>query len=345
MNGESNSTTVGYNGADVDQLRQAATQFERMASSVEATTRSLHNLVNNTGQWLGADGDRFRTAWNDRSARTLQTAAAALRQGAIDLRRNADEQERVSTAGAARAPTNSAQLFEHIKNSERDSDGVRIEKVLGADGATRLIVYFKGQDSTDNRTLLRNAPLLVGYVDADVTAKIDEALKACPDGTGTDVMLVGYSQGGLDAQNIAASGKYHVTTLVTYGSPLVQSDIPGVQAVHLRADGDAVPAVGGLAREVEDVVLTSGPATVIPTGNPLVQAVTHAVVDAVTGQAPSTANHFDADPGLADRSPLNVHSHGYPAVAHSFDNSTDPRWGPVKASMEKFQGVIVTAAD
>lgn len=336
---------MGYNGADVDQLREAAAQFERMASSVEATTRSLSSLVDSADQWSGADGDRFRAAWKDRSVHSLRAAAAALRQGAIDLRRNADGQEGVSSTGGANAPANSAQLFEHIRNSERDSDGVRIEKVLGADGATRLIVYLKGQDSTDNRTLARNAPLLAGYVDAHVTGMIDEALKACPGGTDTDIMLVGYSQGGMDAQNIAASGRYHVTTLLTYGSPLVQSDIPGVEAVHLRADGDAVPAVGGLIREVEKAALNSGSAGPIFSGNLVIQMAANAAVDAVTGQSAATAHQFEADPGLSDRSPLNVHIHGYPEVALSFDNSTDPRWAAAKASMEKFQGVIVTSTE
>ena len=31
-------------------------------------------------------------------------------------------------------------------------------------------------------------------------------------------MLVGFSQGGMDAQNIAASGRYDVTSVVTFGS-------------------------------------------------------------------------------------------------------------------------------
>ena len=53
------------------------------------------------------------------------------------------------------------------------------------------------------------------------------ALKAAgypPGSKDYEMMLVGYSQGGMDAQNLAALRKYNVTSLVTYGSPLTQAD-------------------------------------------------------------------------------------------------------------------------
>jgi dienelactone hydrolase len=303
-----------YNGADVEQLRSTATHFERLANNLDATSKSLHSLINAANHWLGPDADRFRAAWSDGSARTMTTAAAALRQGAVDLRRNADDQVSVSSTRDA-APGSTAQLLAHIKNNVRDDDGVRIEKVVGSDGQTRLIVYLKGQDSTDNRTFARNFPLLAGGVDSEVTAKIDAAIKDSPDGKNTDIMLVGLSQGGMDAQNIAASGRYHVTTLVTYGSPLIQSDIPGVAVLHLQASGDAVPIAGEILRTQAHL------------------------------PSASTDYLFEAGSGVPEWTLLQDHSTGYPTVAQSFDNSTDPHWAAVKASMEKYQGVIVTATE
>lgn len=57
-------------------------------------------------------------------------------------------------------------------------------------------------------------------------------------------MLVGLSQGGMDAQNIANSGKFNVTNLVTYGSPVNLADDPKINTVHIRAEGNPVPAAG-----------------------------------------------------------------------------------------------------
>jgi pimeloyl-ACP methyl ester carboxylesterase len=80
---------------------------------------------------------------------------------------------------------------------------------------------------------------------------------------GAEVMLVGYSQGGTDAQNIAMQyNDFKVTQVVTFGSPVRQDlDVP---AVHLQANGDHIPGTknlgdfGGRALSTADVDLQGG---------------------------------------------------------------------------------------
>ncbi len=331
---------MAYNGADADQLRSAAKQFDSVAGALEGVAKVVSSSIN--GPWWGTDADRFRSQWTGVSHPNVKAAVSALREGANSLRHNAQEQERVSnTAGASvggAAPVGTAQLFAHIDNYNKEGDGVRIEKVLGADGKTRLIVYFQGMSTTENRTLERNVPLLDGKVDPAVIARIREALDGSPDGTKTDIMLVGFSQGGIDAQNVAAEANglgFHVTNLVTYGSPVITAGLDGVQTVHLHGNTsegvpDLVPGAGSVVHSVNTVV----PGLSMFTG-----------IAGLANQAPSPWNSVFASNSDVPLSKLldkgYDHTLLYPDVAQDFDKSTDPRFTDVKASMQKYQGTIV----
>jgi hypothetical protein len=350
-------------GADVAQLRSAAAQFSKGASALEASAKALHSLIGSATRWRGPDADRFRSQWSGQSARTINAAVDALRQASKTLQRNADEQDKASAVhvgdavatsvyqGSA-APNGTAQLFDSLNkdNDHNKGDGFHIDKVVGPDGKTRLIVYFEGTFEADRLTVARNGDVIKGLVDPYLTKQIDEALRQTPDGMKSDVMLVGFSQGGMDAQNIAASGRYHVTDLVTYGSPLVQPDNPGIATVHLQAKGDNVPNLGLAGIGADGVV------DMVQHGDLIGGA--QAVGDAVNyvGRTSTPSNWiFESDPHIAPPELSNIGAdvqwaaignHGVPAyqaVAADFDKSTDPHYDAVKQSMQKFDGPVLPA--
>lgn len=317
--GDESSALMAYYGADPGQLRALAAQFSKGAALLESHAQSLHSMIGSATSWQGPDAERFRSQWAGRDFKAMSAAITMLRASAQDLKRNADEQEGVSggsggSAGDARsgASTGASGLFAHIENSDKtddaNRDGMRIERVVGPDGETRLIVYLKGTGATDRDLVqdwVRNAGLVGGDSDDVIRSRIEAALDDTPKGRSTDVMLVGFSQGGMLAQNIAASGDYSVTDLVTYGAPITHSDIEGVQAAHLQANSDPVPGGGGFlgGSHTSDHVFNSNADT--PWGE---------------------IAHSDA---------------AYANVASDFDNSNDPRFADVKDSMKKYQGVVV----
>jgi hypothetical protein len=70
------------------------------------------------------------------------------------------------------------------------------------------------------------------------------------------MMLTGYSQGGLVASLVAASGDYDVKGLVTFGSPSGQVPIPAdVPTLTVRHAEDIVPATGGYDVNPQAVVV------------------------------------------------------------------------------------------
>jgi len=356
---------MGYEGADIEKLRTAAGQMDSVAAALEASASRVHSMVANAGAWWGSDAEGFRSQWTSVSKPNVAAAVTALREGASSLRRNAADQEQVSsTTGGTRvaAPTGTAALFRQILATNGSYDGLMIQQVVGPDGQTRFIAYLNGTYSATRLTDVRNIPIAGGEVDPYILGRINDALRAAgyqPDANGTfkngpDVMLVGYSQGGMDAQNLAHSGQYHVTDVVTYGAPLTYADNPNINTIHLRADGDSVPDLPAEALELShgDVLgaaairmgLVDGLGDKVPLDQPLSGASQHI---------------FQSDPHVAPLNPIEAQglnlgtlagnilagNHGVPttyeSVGATFDGSIDPSLDAKHDSLQRFQGDVV----
>lgn len=241
---------MAVQGADAGQLRSIATQLNKGASALESSAKTLHSLIGTTTQWRGPDADRFRSQWSSSSVRSIATAVDALRQAADTLRRNANEQETASAAdgggsdgGGVGQPTHTAPspaglsgLWNELHGIPIHSSGYRVQEVVGADHVTRYVVYITGTLAADGQTIPSNIAAAAGVPDDKQLAALRSIIPK-----GAEVMLVGHSQGGMDAQNIAMQhdNGFKVTQVVTFGSP-VRQDL-SVPAIHLQADGDHIP--------------------------------------------------------------------------------------------------------
>ena len=156
---------------------------------------------------------------------------------------------------AGYSPANLSDLFKRLTERTRANgdanapgtpEGVSTE-LVGTPNDPMIIVYLGGTDdkhfgqvdlagltigdSGTNQPIGENVTSYVFRQPKPEHIKaIDEAVAKAPN---AKVMLVGYSQGGMDAQNIAASGKYNVTSVVTYGSPIVQPASKSYTSIHL----------------------------------------------------------------------------------------------------------------
>ncbi|WP_179466552.1 Ig-like domain-containing protein [Mycolicibacterium vinylchloridicum] len=217
------------------------------------------------------------------------------------------------------ARTDAARLYNNLRDRTditADADGIIIDKVVGRDNQTRLIVYIGGTipSSSGNQPVIDNVYGLNGWLKENQTTVIQQALDANP---GAEIMLVGYSQGGMDAQVIAAKTGFPVTTLITYGSPIVQPPVAGVHTVHF-ADADD---------------------PVVNFGNGFHPDYAQANVDAgyvLTLSAGTENSPLD---------PLNVHTNRqtYTQIGNAFSQYRfDPtsNFGKVQADLQRFEGVV-----
>ncbi|MBI3690497.1 MAG: hypothetical protein HY239_07535, partial [Mycolicibacterium aromaticivorans] len=101
-----------------------------------------------------------------------------------------------------------------------DSNVIGAQLVLGSEKKTkRMVVYTSGINLDAAELAAALSGVTFGTVDSDVSNFIDTMYDEWKP---TEIMLVGFSGGGIQMQNYAASGTHKdaVTTVVTYGAPL-----------------------------------------------------------------------------------------------------------------------------
>lgn len=161
--------------------------------------------------------------------------------------------ERVAERSTSTAPAGAEARLERVPDERQ----VRIERYTVPGEPPRYVVYVaptqtfspvadgEPWDLTSN--IAGVGGLASGSIRATELAMADAGITA-----EAEVVLVGYSQGGLVADAVAASGRWNTVGLETYGDPGGGIPVPGgVRGVAVRHTDDLVVALGG-AQEPTD---------------------------------------------------------------------------------------------
>ena len=131
----------------------------------------------------------------------------------------------------AQAPADAGELFSRTVEAHRDKDNgeVHIDEMIGPDGTRRWIIYVPattnfgavpGEAGTD---LTTNVETAAGQ-DTVMQETVRQAIADAGIDPDEEVMLVGYSQGGMTAASLAADAEFrsdvNVTSILTVGSPV-----------------------------------------------------------------------------------------------------------------------------
>jgi hypothetical protein len=161
-------------------------------------------------------------------SQTVYTTAAnngtyTLTARALDLAGNTTTSAPVTITIDNTAPTLSTTAESLFVNMDTNvADKVTVQLVRGNDGKNRLVVSMSGAHSQDPLSQADAMQGNAGVLNPVVGAYIDAACEyALPE----EIMLVGFSGGGQEMQNYAATGTYKdfVTVVVLYGVPLTQT--------------------------------------------------------------------------------------------------------------------------
>lgn len=151
-----------------------------------------------------------------------------------------------------------------------DHANITVQTVRGPDGEDHYVVYVPGSKGSIAATANpfhegtnnpmgwdQNVPALMGR-NTDSADAVRAAMEAYGVPKGADVTMVGHSQGGIAASNLAADPSfngddgYHVSTVVTAGSPVENAQVPrGTQTINFDHQGpvgigdDPVPNLDG----------------------------------------------------------------------------------------------------
>ncbi|WP_428833526.1 hypothetical protein [Pseudoclavibacter helvolus] len=287
-------------GADVEQLRLLAKQFETAASKLENDRRIVTSVIGGLVRprgWAGQDAAGFRSAWQSEYSPQLRRAAEALRASGDQLRRNAAQQEKASAAdeagsasrrgGSAYAPYPPSTGIEvtagnvhpdeiprgawhpHELISEFGRDGVydsavTIRTVVDADGNKSHILYIPGtQDWLGLGGNAFNGADNIGAVFGSsnkLESAIHEALRKHGVSKDEPLMIVGHSQGGLVAGNMAADStfrsNYNLESVLVFGASIQSREIPSsvavTQVVNILEPVPVASNVGGDGSRIEN---------------------------------------------------------------------------------------------
>jgi hypothetical protein len=210
-------------------------------------------------------------------------------------------------------PSSVEDLLDHLSDIAALSQGadsaangtIEVQTVTTGDGRVVHIVNLPGTDDLatlpttadeDVRDLGTNLDLVAGEVD-DYQQGILQAMAEAGIGADEPVLIVGHSQGGMEAVAIAAGDSgFAVTDVVTAGSPTAQvGGYPtGVNVLSIEQHGDLVPLLDGEP-------------------NPPSVEQTTVVVDADPGQGIET--HHDYDVYVAGGAAVDASDH--PSVVSS----------------------------
>ena len=155
----------------------------------------------------------------------------------------------VSSAQLVQAPVSLQQIAGRLRSlSDERQPIVRIERYPSVGDGNRFIVYIPGTENlglpnTNPLDMRSNLQLMAGGSSASSRAT-DMAIRRAGAKPGDQVMLVGYSQGGMVAVELAKQAKagqlgYQVSQVVTFGSPVGSNPaeaLPNVLSVENKAD-------------------------------------------------------------------------------------------------------------
>jgi pimeloyl-ACP methyl ester carboxylesterase len=333
-------------GADVAQLHALAARLDQQSAKLReiASSSSAAILV---AEWTGAEIDSLRSDWSQKAKPSILYVSGALSELAHDVRKHAEEQRAASAAAGGAtvrdarrpveaAPDNVRGVIADLKDLQAANSLYSIREVVGEDGKTRLIISLPGTkgDATD----FSNWGQLGGWGDNKVyMTKDSAALRAViaqlraelANYADAEIMMVGYSQGGMLAQLVAASGEFNVTEVLTVGSPRIDDGVDYGNVNVTRIEHNADPIVGGTEYLDGSVFGDAG----------------RDFRSWLDGTAPENAevNFRAGNPlenlRLEDPAANSVHDIGtgdYDWVADQFQNSTDPAHVAARERLDAF---------
>ncbi|HEX4058626.1 MAG TPA: hypothetical protein VHX87_09980 [Galbitalea sp.] len=160
-------------------------------------------------------------------------------------------------------PTSLADRSQSFPDPHADPNGeqIRIDRYVTPGRPDRFDVYIAGTVTFDPKTGTQPfdfASDLTGVANGSPASyrAVEAAMAQAGVTSSSPVVFNGYSQGGLVASLLAASGKYNVKGVVTFGAPSAQVAIPAsIPVLSVRNSEDLVPATSGYDTNPHAVVV------------------------------------------------------------------------------------------
>lgn len=195
----------------------------------------------------------------------VDTSAAVIAGGAAGLGLARETPVRVRPSAATQAVHDVDGIQDRIERIPAESEQIRIDRYSTPGQADRFEVYVAGtaelalDGDTNPWDMTSNLAAMAGGTDGSGAGSyraVVDAMASAGIDPSSHVTLTGYSQGGLIAAQLAASGDYSIDGLVTVGAPAGQVAVPhDIPYLAIEHTNDLVPALGGTFASSEPLVV------------------------------------------------------------------------------------------
>lgn len=163
-------------------------------------------------------------------------------------------------------PRDVGDIFRYAQTIDpKDGAAFEIQQWETASGQRGARVVLRGTDSWDAgsiqpQDMLTNTEAVAG-LPTGIHLAVVQALQQAGIGSGTPVELVGHSQAGIIASNLAADPrvrkKFNIKNVITAGSPVANAKIPqSIRVLNLYNNADVVPITEGMVNRTSPTQLT-----------------------------------------------------------------------------------------
>lgn len=171
---------------------------------------------------------------------------SAARLGFLNDKKVAVREARVTSGGAG--VRSLAEIAERIHQTQEAKSEVRVERYVAANGRETFVLYVPGtQSGGDNPfDLASDAVLATDPQNSELAKAVKSALAEAGVTSSSNLVVAGYSLGGLLSSSIAADQNFNVTGLISLGAPIANAQIPaGVPVIAIEHSNDPVPTLTG----------------------------------------------------------------------------------------------------
>ncbi|MCC6270044.1 MAG: hypothetical protein IT190_02075 [Microbacteriaceae bacterium] len=185
----------------------------------------------------------------------VDTSAAVLAGAASGLGLLRESPVRVTQGATEDGVSNAVTIRDRVERIPTDLAQVRIDRYSVPGQPDRFEVYIAGTadlsatNGNEPWDMASNVTATAGGSDgsgAGSYRSVTEAMELAGIGADSPVTVTGYSQGGLIAAQLAASGDYAIVGLITVAAPAGQVAVPhDIPYLAIEHTDDLIPALGG----------------------------------------------------------------------------------------------------
>lgn len=229
----------------VELVRQTVTSSDDFLAGLLRVPAAVANALGDEG--LGITGLATSTAVVGGAAASL----GLLRETPVTVRQTAVDGEATPATGVKDRIERIPSSHDRIRIDHYHAPGKldRVEVFIGGTAALGTVTADEAWDMTSNIQAMAEGS-------AGSMRAVLDAMQLAGVTAETPVVFTGYSQGGLLAAQLAASGDWATVGLVTVGAPAGQVAVPDTVAyLAIEHTDDLVPALGGRFEHSEPLVV------------------------------------------------------------------------------------------